>query len=69
MTYKEVAEAAGNPRAARAAGTVMKTNHDPKPAIACCGVTERRADIIVAQSASGTCCGRREARLCNKNYI
>lgn len=28
-TYKEVAEAAGNPRAARAVGAVMRTNYDP----------------------------------------
>lgn len=29
MTYKEVAKRAGNPRAARAVGTIMRTNHDP----------------------------------------
>jgi len=28
MTYKEVAAAAGNPRAARAVGTIMSTNYD-----------------------------------------
>ena len=30
MTYKEVAKRAGNPRAARAVGTIMKNNYDPK---------------------------------------
>lgn len=30
MTYKEVAAKAGNPRAARAVGAVMRTNYDPK---------------------------------------
>jgi O-6-methylguanine DNA methyltransferase len=29
MTYKEVAARAGNPKAARAVGTVMRTNYDP----------------------------------------
>jgi O-6-methylguanine DNA methyltransferase len=29
MTYKEVATKAGNPRAARAVGAVMRTNYDP----------------------------------------
>lgn len=29
MTYKEVAQAAGNPRAARAVGAIMRTNYDP----------------------------------------
>ena len=29
MTYKEVATRAGNPRAARAVGAVMRTNYDP----------------------------------------
>jgi O-6-methylguanine DNA methyltransferase len=29
MTYKEVAAKAGNPRAARAVGAVMRTNYDP----------------------------------------
>ena len=28
MTYTEVAAAAGNPRAARAVGAIMKTNYD-----------------------------------------
>jgi O-6-methylguanine DNA methyltransferase len=30
MSYKEVAWRAGNERAARAVGTIMKANHDPK---------------------------------------
>jgi O-6-methylguanine DNA methyltransferase len=29
MTYKEVATKAGNPKAARAVGAVMRSNHDP----------------------------------------
>lgn len=29
MTYKEVAAKAGNPKAARAVGAVMRTNFDP----------------------------------------
>jgi methylated-DNA-[protein]-cysteine S-methyltransferase len=29
MTYKEVATRAGNPRAARAVGAVMRSNYDP----------------------------------------
>jgi O-6-methylguanine DNA methyltransferase len=29
MTYKEVAEAAGSPRAFRAVGTVLKSNYNP----------------------------------------
>lgn len=29
MTYKEVATKAGNPKAARAVGAVLKTNFDP----------------------------------------
>ncbi len=29
MSYKEVARRAGNPRAARAVGTVMARNHNP----------------------------------------
>lgn len=29
MTYKEVATKAGNPRAARAVGAVMRLNYDP----------------------------------------
>ena len=30
MTYKQVAEAMGHPRAARAVGTILKMNKDPK---------------------------------------
>lgn len=30
LTYKEVAVCAGNPKAARAVGAVLKTNFDPK---------------------------------------
>lgn len=30
LTYKEVATKAGNPKAARAVGAVMRTNYDPK---------------------------------------
>lgn len=30
MTYREVAAAAGNPGAARAVGTIMMNNYDPK---------------------------------------
>ena len=30
LTYKEVARRAGNPKAARAIGAVLKTNEDPK---------------------------------------
>lgn len=29
LTYKEVARRAGNARAARAVGAIMRTNHDP----------------------------------------
>lgn len=29
MTYKEVAARAGNPRTARAVGTIMRKNYDP----------------------------------------
>jgi O-6-methylguanine DNA methyltransferase len=29
MTYKEVAALAGNPRAARAVGAIMRTNYNP----------------------------------------
>jgi methylated-DNA-[protein]-cysteine S-methyltransferase len=29
MTYKEVAAKAGNPKAARAVGAIMRTNYDP----------------------------------------
>ena len=29
MTYKQVAQAAGSPRAYRAVGTVLKSNYDP----------------------------------------
>jgi O-6-methylguanine DNA methyltransferase len=29
MTYKAVAAKAGNPKAARAIGTIMRTNNDP----------------------------------------
>ena len=29
MTYKEVAARAGNPKAARAVGAIMRTNRDP----------------------------------------
>jgi methylated-DNA-[protein]-cysteine S-methyltransferase len=30
MTYKQVAEKAGSPGAARAVGSIMKANYDPK---------------------------------------
>jgi len=30
MTYKEVARRAGNPKAARAVGAIMRANRDPK---------------------------------------
>lgn len=30
MTYKEVAEKAGNPSAARVVGSIMKVNYDPE---------------------------------------
>ena len=30
LTYKEVAKKAGNERAARAVGSIMKKNYDPK---------------------------------------
>ena len=30
MTYKQVATRAGNPRAARAVGAIMRSNFDPK---------------------------------------
>lgn len=29
LTYKQVAEAAGSPNAARAVGNIMKSNYDP----------------------------------------
>ncbi len=29
LTYKEVATKAGNPKAARAVGAIMRSNHDP----------------------------------------
>lgn len=30
MTYKQVAAKAGNPKAARAVGAIMRTNYDPE---------------------------------------
>jgi len=30
LTYKQVATKAGNPKAARAVGAILKTNYDPK---------------------------------------
>ena len=30
MTYKQVATKAGNPKAARAVGAIMRTNYDPE---------------------------------------
>lgn len=30
MTYKQVATRAGNPKAARAVGAIMRTNYDPE---------------------------------------
>ncbi len=30
LTYKEVAKRAGNPKASRAVGNILKTNYDPK---------------------------------------
>ena len=30
MTYKQVAKAAGSPRASRGVGSILKTNYDPK---------------------------------------
>ena len=30
LTYKEVAQRAGNPRAARAVGAILKTNYNPE---------------------------------------
>ena len=30
LTYKEVAKRAGNPRASRAVGSIMRTNYDPE---------------------------------------
>ncbi len=30
MSYQEVARKAGSPRAARAVGTIMRNNHDPR---------------------------------------
>lgn len=43
MTYKEVAAKAGNPRAARAVGAIMRANYDP--AIPCHRVIGSRGQM------------------------
>jgi O-6-methylguanine DNA methyltransferase len=43
MSYKEVATLAGNPKAARAVGAVMRTNYDP--AIPCHRVIGSNGDM------------------------
>lgn len=43
MTYKEVAAKAGNPRAARAVGAVMRANYDPD--IPCHRIIGSRGDM------------------------
>lgn len=53
MTYKEVAKKAGSPNAARAVGSIMKANYDPK--IPCHRVI--RSDGIVGEYNRG---GREE---------
>ena len=49
MTYKQVAAKAGNPNAARAVGTVMKNNYDPK--VPCHRVI--RSDGLIGQYNRG----------------
>ena len=49
MTYKEVAAKAGNPNAARAVGSVMKKNYDPK--VPCHRVI--RSDGVIGQYNRG----------------
>ncbi len=53
MTYAEVAAKAGNPRAARAVGSVMKKNYDP--AVPCHRVI--RSDGLIGEYNRG---GREE---------
>lgn len=55
VTYKEVARRAGSPNAARAVGTIMKQNYDPK--IPCHRVI--RSDGLVGEYNRGG----REAKL------
>lgn len=43
MTYAEVARRAGNPRAARAVGAIMRTNYDP--AVPCHRVIGSRGEM------------------------
>jgi len=43
MTYKEVASKAGNPKAARAVGAVMRSNYDPS--IPCHRVVASRGSL------------------------
>jgi len=53
LTYKQVAEKAGSPNAARAVGSIMKQNYDPK--IPCHRVV--RSDGIIGEYNRG---GREE---------
>ena len=49
MTYKEVAAKAGNPNSARAVGSVMRKNYDPK--VPCHRVI--RSDGVIGQYNRG----------------
>lgn len=53
MTYKQVAEKAGSPNAARAVGSIMKANYDP--AVPCHRVI--RSDGVIGEYNRG---GREE---------
>ena len=49
LTYKAVAAKAGNPKAARAVGAIMRTNYDPS--IPCHRVIARRLNARLRSSA------------------
>lgn len=56
MTYAQVAKAAGSPRAARAVGSIMRANYDPK--IPCHRVV--RSDGSVGEYNRGGAVRKRE---------
>lgn len=58
MTYKDVAWAAGSPGAARAVGSVMKNNYDPR--IPCHRVI--RSDGLVGKYNRGASLKKRKLR-------
>lgn len=62
MTYKDVARAAGSPGAARAVGSVMKSNYDP--AIPCHRVI--RSDGLIGEYNRGK---KRKLELLKKEGI